>query len=276
MNKSDFKGVHLVRDAERLPNWLHSALTKGDVSVLTRGGSFAGFDVCLPNGNYEIAYLGDYVLRHSSGDLHVLNAGEAAALFGGQGELDMLERELTAKALAKPTFLVLDTEATGLSIDCCGPIEVAARLLTRDLKKVGGDFHALISPEGLVWEKVAFKMNHDWVDWDAPALPLVRAQLLSWLSDSGAKLSNIVVCGSNPKFDVDMMQLRGQFSHRTIDTSSLMLGPYIDGVVSSTGLKAARKVAGCSGEQAHRALSDVIDVHTVLMWSYRKYGGFHV
>lgn len=87
-------------------------------------------------------------------------------------------------------------------------------------------------------------------------------------------LHGTTIAGNNPAFDLD--HLRAEFitedvdfpelDYHRVDLSACLALAYQCGAIKGMSLRHARKLAGCEGEQKHRAMADVNDAIRVYWW----------
>lgn len=131
-----------------------------------------------------------------------------------------------------PEIMILDIETTGLDIDSCQVLEIAALSITKE-GEVVGKFQVRVKYDQLIGEPYALTMNKDLIANMRSATPFKYAQcdLLSWVEEEFT--DNDVrpyVAGFNVgTFDIAFLVAKGflrkdSVHHRTIDLGSALMG----------------------------------------------------
>jgi DNA polymerase-3 subunit epsilon len=177
----------------------------------------------------------------------------------------------------------IDTETTGLDPQVHEVIEIAIILTHSNGRTL--TYHRKIKPERLdVADPIALKVNGYAANpeaWD-DALPMsaVGPEILLFLDNAlsdGVILAghNVVLVGHNVSFDREFLiqnlkraGLKGNISHRTIDTITLAYEHLQPLGLKSMALDAVRKFLGWSKVGAHTALKDAEDTQRLFQLTW--------
>jgi hypothetical protein len=185
-------------------------------------------------------------------------------------------------------LIVIDTETGGLDPNQACIIELAAQLVRIDVEHRSVRvpraklFHAHILPDRPVHPQAAAVNGYreDW--WQANAMSPVDAfdSFIDYLN--GIDHEDMIWAGSNVtgfdlpflRSDMDRVHLelpgKPKMSHRTLNTESLCFPLFVEGEISSCGIAALRKWAGCEGDQKHTAIDDVNDAIRVIAAYFQR------